>query len=146
MAGKSLTAATAVYMLSISDLFPTPVQLQGFAADDVTDTEAIPSAEVLMGVDSKLSGGFIYAPIPQTITLQADSDSNFVFDQWWAAQQQQQEAFIANAVIMLKAVGSKWNLTRGFLTSYKPMPTVKKILQPRQFQITWNFVLPSAVA
>lgn len=146
MAGKSLTAATAVYILSITDLFPVGQQLQGFAADDVFSTEQVPSAEVLMGVDSRLSGGFIYAPVVQTIMLQADSDSNFIFDQWWAVQQQQQEAFIANAIVMLKAVGSKWNLTRGFLTQYKPIPDAKKILQARQFQITWNFVLPSVVA
>lgn len=142
---KSLTAATAVYMLSLPDVFPIPQQLQGFSADDVFSIEQVPSAEVLMGVDGKLSGGFIYAPIPQTITLQADSDSNFVFDQWWSAQQQQQEAFIASAVITMKTVQTKWNLTRGFLTSYKPAPDAKKILQPRQFQITWNFVLPSVV-
>ena len=145
MAGKSLTAATAVYMLSITDLFTTPQQLQGFAADDVFNTDAIPSAETLMGVDGKLSGGFIYAPIVQNIMLQADSDSNFIFDQWFATQQQQQEAFIANAVVLLKAVGSKWNLTRGFLTQYKPIPDAKKILQARSFQITWNIVAPSAV-
>lgn len=146
MADKSLTAATAVYILTISDLFPIGQPLQGFAADDVFAVEQVPSAEVLMGVDGRLSGGFIYAPIVQNISLQADSDSNFVFDQWWAVQQQQQEAFIANATITLKAVGTKWNLTRGFLTQYKPIPDAKKILQFRQFQITWNSILPSAVA
>lgn len=146
MAGKSLTAATAVYMLGISDLFPVPQELQGFSADDVFSTEPVPSAQVLMGVDGKLSGGFIFHEVVQNIMLQADSDSNFVFDQWYAAQQQQEEAFIANAVITLRAVGSKWTMTRGFLTSYKPIPDAKKILQYRPYQITWESVISSAVA
>lgn len=140
---KSLTAATAVYMLSIPDLFAAPVQLQGFSADEIFDTDPLVSAEAQMGVDGKLSGGFVYNAVVQNITLQADSDSNAIFQQWWAGQQQQQEAFIANAVILLRSVQTKWNLTKGFLTNYKPIPDAKKILQPRKFQITWERVWPA---
>ena len=53
----SITSANAILTLAIPLLFPTPVQLQGFAADDVYDIPRIKSVETLMGVDGVLSGG-----------------------------------------------------------------------------------------
>lgn len=141
----SITGATAVVMLSIPGLFPNPQQLQGFAADDIFDTDAIESAETLMGVDGIMSAGFVFVPINQRYMLQADSASNFIFDTWWANQQQIQDLFFANAVIYLTALGTKWNLTKGALVSYKPVPAVKKLIQPRSFTIRWQSSLPSVV-
>lgn len=142
---SSLTGATAIYALGVTGLYTVPQQLQGFAADDVFSTEAIQSAEVLMGVDGNLSAGFVYVPVVQNISLQADSPSNDLFDQWWAAQQAAEETYIANALITLKAIGKKWTLTRGFLTKYSPVPDTKKLIQPRQYGITWNRVSPAPV-
>lgn len=139
----SLTGATAVIQLSIAGLFPTPQQLQGFAADDVFDTDAIESAEVLMGVDGIMSAGFVFVPVPQTYTLQADSPSVFIFDQWWAAQQAAEDTFPASGVVYLTAIGAKYNMTNGVLTSWKPTPDVKKLLQPRKFRITWQRIFPT---
>ena len=141
---RSITAANAVYMIAVAGVFATPVQLQGFAADEVWGTDPLKSAEVLMGVDGKLSGGFVYVPIEQNITLQADSLSNGYFDQWWNAMQGNQNPFPAQGTIRLRSVGSKWVLTKGFLTTYQPIPDAKKLLQPRKFGITWQAVTPAA--
>ena len=81
----SITSANAIIMLTIPDLFPAPQQLQGFAADDVYGVNDLKSAEVLMGVDGKLSGGFVFVPIEWSISFQADSPSLDIFDQWWTA-------------------------------------------------------------
>lgn len=144
MAG-SITGATAAYLLSVRGLYDDPQPLQGFAADDVFSTPAIKSVETLMGVDGFLSGGYVFTEIVQTISLQADSDSCDIFDNWWASQQAEEDTFIADAVIRLKALGRKWTMTRGFLTSYAPIPDVKKLLQPRKFEITWNLSSPSPI-
>jgi hypothetical protein len=144
MALKTITGANAIYMLGVTSVFPTPVQLQGFAADDVFDTDVLESAEVLMGVDGIMSGGFVFVPVKQNVTLQADSDSNDVFDAWWQAMQTSREMFYANATITIRAVGKKFTLTKGALTGYKPIPDTKKLLQPRKFSITWNTVAPAA--
>jgi hypothetical protein len=141
----SITGATAVVMLSIPGLYSIPQQLQGFAADDIFDVDQIASAETLMGVDGVLSAGFVFVPINQRITLQADSASNAIFDTWWASQQQIQDLYFANAVVYLTALGTKWNLTKGALTSYKPLPAVKKLVQPRPYTIQWQSSLPSVV-
>lgn len=141
----SITGSTAIVMLSIPGLFPAPQQLQGFSADDIFDVDAIESAETLMGVDGVMSAGFVYVPINQRISLQADSPSNLIFDTWWASQQQIQDLFFANAVVYLTALGTKWQLTKGALVSYKPLPGVKKLIQPRAHTIRWQTSLPAAV-
>lgn len=137
MAGN-LTAANCVFQLFIPDVFPAPQQLQGFAADDIFDTDSQEAVQTQMGVDGLLSAGFVYVETKQQITLQADSDSGDVFDQWRAAEKAALNAFAASAVIILPSLNRKYEMTRGFLTAYKPIPGAGKILKPRQFGITWN--------
>jgi len=131
-------------MLSIPGLFPVPQQLQGFAADDIFDSDAIESAETLMGVDGIMSAGFVFVPVNMHISIQADSPSNFIFDTWWATQQQNQEVFFAQGIVILNAIGTKWQLNKGSLVSYKPTPDVKKLLQPRRHTIRWQSSVPAA--
>jgi hypothetical protein len=137
MAG-SITAANAIFQLDIPDLFAAPQQLQGFAADDIFGTDDQETVQTSMGVDGLLSAGFVFVETRQRITLQADSASNDVFDQWNGAQQAALDAFPASAVVILPALRKKWQMTRGFLTSYKPIPDAGKILRPRTFTITWQ--------
>lgn len=134
---KTLTAANAVLTIQIAGLFPA-VQLQGFSADDVTDISDLAVAEAVMGVDGVLSAGFVFVPVIQGITLQADSDSCAIFDQWNGQQQATRDVFRAQGVLILPSIGSKWSLNRGVLTGFKPVPDTRKILQPRKFAITWE--------
>lgn len=139
----SITSANAVLMLAIPPLFPVPQQLQGFAADDIYDIPQIRSVEVMMGVDGLLSGGFVYVEIRQEISLQADSASNLVFDTWWTQMQAAQDVYVANGIIQLPSIATKFQMVRGFLTGYKPSPGAKKVLQPRRYEITWESVAPA---
>lgn len=141
---KTLTAANSVIMLTVSGLFDTPQQLQGFAADDVVDTDQVDSAETAMGVDGKLSAGWIPMAIKQTFSLQADSNSLAFFEAWYAAQQAIRELYIASGSVYLPATGRKYAMRRGFLTNHAAMPNVKKILQPRKFQVTWEALSASS--
>lgn len=137
MAGKTLTAANSVILLTVPGLFDTPVQLQGYATDDVFDTDAIEPAETMMGVDGKLSAGWVPKEIKQSYTLQADSDSVQIFDVWYQAQQRVREILRCSGTVILPAVAQKMILSRGVLTSFQPA-TAKKVLQPRKFTITWE--------
>lgn len=141
----SLTSANAVVMLWIPGIFPAPVPIQGFAADDVFDTDTIESAETLMGVDGILSAGFVFVPVNQNYALQADSPSISFFDLWWTTQQQTRDIYRANGLISLRALGKKWTMSRGVLTNYKPLPDAKKLLQPQKFRITWESSFPAIV-
>ena len=65
---SSITSANAIFLLSISGLYSVPQQLQGFAADDIFDVSGVSPGEVMMGVDGKLSGGFVYNPVSMSIS------------------------------------------------------------------------------
>lgn len=141
----AVTAADAVLTISIPILFPTPVQIQGFASDDAFDLPQLKSAEVMMGVDGILSAGFVFVPIPQSVSLQADSASNAIFDTWWAQMQASKATYQASGQIVLPSIGMKASLRQGTLTGYKPISAVKKLLQPRQHEITWASFAPSPI-
>ena len=71
----SISSTNAVITLTVPLLFPVPVQLQGWAADDVYDSDEVEFATTIMSVDGILSGGFVNAMIPWNIAFQADSAS-----------------------------------------------------------------------
>jgi hypothetical protein len=137
---RTLTAANSVLLLGIVGLFDVPQQLQGFGTEDIFDTDAIEPAETMMGVDGRLSGGFVPKPIVQNITLQADSASNLIFETWYQAQQTVREIYYATGAISLPSLNRKYVMVRGILTSTTVTPTAKKVMQPRKYGITWERV------
>jgi hypothetical protein len=141
----SITSANSVLMLSVSSLYVVPQQIQGFAADDIFDLDALEVAETMMGVDGRLSSGYVNVPVKWGISLMADSPSNAIFDNWYVSQKQQQDVYFANGSITLPSLGVVYTLTKGSLTSYQPGPNAKKVLQPRKHVITWESILPSPV-
>lgn len=139
----SITSVNAQFFITVPLIFPAPVALQEFTADDIFDTEDVDVAETSMGLDGVLSGGWINMPTPQTIALQANSPSNDLFDTWRLQERAAQDKFPANAVILLPGIHRKWTMTRGFLQRTKPIPDAKKTLQPRRFRIVWQDGVPS---
>lgn len=141
MAG-TITAANSVYQLVIPSLYPSPQQLQGYSADAAFDTEASDPAEIQIGVDGQVSAGFVPFLTRQTISLMADSPSVTVFENWLAAQKAVREIYYATATIVLPSVGRAYALTSGILTSIVSIPGTRKVLQPRNFVITWGSIDP----
>ena len=145
MANKTITSANSQFLLAIPGVFSSPLPLQGYAADDAFSSEAISSVETSMGVDGKLSAGFAFHPVKMKIKLSPDSPSIALFEAWNAAQVAARDAYFASAVIYLPATGRKYAATSGALTSYKPLPDAKKVLQPQEYEITWESVLPAGM-
>ena len=140
---SSITSVNSVYMLAIVGLYDTPQRLQGFAVDDVFDTESIDSAEVMMGVDGALSAGFVFVPVKQSIMLMGNSPSIEMFEQWYSNQQTSGELFAAKATVNLPSLGRAYSMTNGYLTAYSPISDAKKVMQPRKFGITWERITSS---
>lgn len=136
----SITSSNSIVMISIPGLFDVPQLLQGYSADDVFSTESINSAELSMGVDGVMSAGFVFVPIKQTFTLQADSLSNLLFDILYQSQQSIQEIYRIDGIIILPALFRKWSCRRGVLSNYPPLPDAGKTLKPRAFDITWESI------
>jgi len=137
----SLTAANSSFSLVIRSVFPTPQQLHGYGVDDAFSVSGIAPAEVAMGVDGVLSAGFIPTPKEMTITLQADSASNTIFDNWYQASEVLKEVIPADAVIIVPGISKMFTCVRGFLTGYSMMPDARRMLQARRYTITWQAII-----
>jgi hypothetical protein len=137
MPNYSVTSASAIYMLSIDTVYPTPQKLEGFGVDEAFDTEAVEMAEVQLGVDGFSAAGWVPRLTIQTITLLAASPSFLIFENWAAAMDLIKEVYYATGIITIPAIKRKYTLRRGVLTRYPPVPNARRTLQQRQFQVTW---------
>ena len=140
MDNSTITSANSVFTLVVAGLFPAPVQLKGYASDKAFTTEAVDLAEVQMGVDGRMTAGYVPNPVKQTITLQADSPSKDIFTAVIQAMKTAREVFYISGSISLPSTGESFTLTRGILTNAKQIPDAQKVLQPMDFVITWESV------
>lgn len=143
MNNRTLTSANCVLLISVSGLFDTPQRIQGFATDDITDAGDVQPGEVAMGVDGRLSAGFVPTQVVQNVALQADSLSNDMFESWLASERSAREKYVASGILIVPATSRRYTMIRGFLTSAPPIPSLKRTLQPRRYGITWERVDPS---
>lgn len=140
MADTTITSANSVFTIVVPGLFPAPVQLRGYATDRAFTTEAVDLAEVQMGVDGRMTAGFVPNPVKQTITLQADSSSKDIFTALIQAMKTAREVYFVSGSIALPSTGEAFTLTRGILTNAKQIPDAQKVLQPVDYVITWESV------
>lgn len=140
---RTITAANSVLLLSVAGLFDVPQRIQGFSADALTGTESLATKELVNGVDGRLSAGWVYVPVTQTITLQADSPSADFFDAIIQAEETAREAYVLTGSLVIPAIFKKYAMTRGFLSAAAKFPTIGRTLAPRAFTITWERVTPA---
>lgn len=145
MATKTITSANSQFALAIAGLFPAPQLLQGYASDDAFSTAAVSNAQTVRGIDGKMSAGFVFNDIQQTITVMPDSNSLQLFNAWVVAQLAAREVLVASATISLPAIGMKYVCTKGVLTLSPPIPDVKKVLSPVAYQITWESIVGAQI-
>ena len=134
----TITAANSVFMLGIANLFNIPVKMQGYAADDAFATDEVELMEKFMGVDGKLSAGFIPYIIQFDFNLQADSASNALMDALIAAEKIAREKFVLNATIILPSTGFIYAFTTGYLDKASVMPGAGKVLKPRKYSLAFQ--------
>ena len=142
---RAITAANAVIMLSADGLFPVPQQIQGFARDRIFTSDAVERAETMMGVDGRLSAGFVYNEVPMAITLMGDSPSNDFFEALDAAEQRIGGKYILTGLVRLKAIGRSYVLTRGFLMSMPIMPGLARTIEPRTYGLRFEKLSPAPI-
>lgn len=141
---RNLTSANSIITLSEdAGLFNGPQQLQGFDVDDISDTNTVKPAEVKMGVDGRKSQGYVPYLVEQGYTIQADSDSIDFFETILSYQQSIQDVVTLSGVINAPGQGKTYTMVNGTLTEAPPVPTLKKVAQPRKFMITWESATPS---
>lgn len=114
--------------------------VEGFASDDAFMADSVDVAEAVMGVDGRLSVGYTPYITKQTVTLQADSPSVVLFETIVGAQNTLRQPIFLDAVLALPAVQKSYVFTLGAMTRITPFPAGKRILQPVQYEISWEQV------
>jgi hypothetical protein len=146
MASKTITSADSSFVLSSSDFALIATSITGYAADAAFAFDEVVTAEMIQGVDGISSAGWLPRLYPQTIHLQADSDSRSVFDLIVATQDAAKTVYRLGGVITIPGLGMSYVLGRGVLTGYPPMAAVNKTLAPAEYKITWESVLPLPIS
>jgi hypothetical protein len=125
----TLTSANASVSMTASALFPQPVAVNGFAADDAFEPEAIENGEYSYGIDGTFSAGFVFNEVPLVLTIQANSPSIVTFEQIWNYEFSNRTKQIIGMTISVPSIARRYQFTNGYLRSYKA-PAGKRILQP----------------
>jgi hypothetical protein len=92
-----------------------------------------------------MSAGWVPVEKRMTISVMPDSPSSSFFDVWYAAQEAARELYFCDGAITLPSIHREFVMIKGVLSSYMAFPQVRKVLQARQFSITWNTILPAPV-
>lgn len=137
----TITSANSSLTLAVLKLFPVPQKIEGYAADDSFTVASQDVGEFVMGVDGRMSMGFVFNSVDMTITIMPDSPSLALFEAWINTEKATKDKFSANATVMMPSLGRKYVLTNGGLKTIKSMPDAKKLLQPMSFVITWQQVV-----
>lgn len=142
---RTLTNANSVLTLAVGDLDIGPVQLQGFGTNDMFDTTAIKSAEVMVGVDGVKSQGYIAFLVPFKFTLQADSLSIDIMDAIQEAQEAARETYELSMSLSAPGLGKLWTFINGTITEFKKTPKGEKLMQAQSYEITFGKMISSVV-
>lgn len=142
MADRTITSADSTFVLSVADMAILGVVLEGYAADAAFALDNADTAETMLGVDGRLSAGWIPRSYNQTITLAADSPSRQIFDAIVAYQDVNRTIVRLNSVITLPGNQYSYGMRRGVLKNYSAMPNAQRVLQPMTFAIEWERVEP----
>lgn len=140
---STITSANSVVALSVAGLFPVPQRIQGFSADRAWESGAIAMTETQMGVDGLKSSGYIFNPVPQTYSLQADSPSRSFFTAIINGMRAAREVLRIDGTIVLPATGESFTCTNGSLQDAPMLPGAGKVLQPMDYVIVWESIQPT---
>lgn len=132
----TLTTANSSIAITVQGLYPSSTLLSGYAADNIFEAAEVENGEYSMGIDGKLSKGFVFNEIPFTLTLQADSPSLRIFEQVWQYEVSNRDKLDVGLTVALPSAGLRYGLKDGAMRSYKA-PAGQRILQPGVVQFVF---------
>jgi hypothetical protein len=123
-----------------------PFTVEGYASDDAFAVETVESAIALMGVDGKMSAGWVPRITKQTITLQADSASRPLFEAWDGAQNVLRDVLFAEGALAYPGLLIGFALNKGVLTRLTPLPPARRVVEPVTFEISWGSIQSAPIS
>lgn len=140
-----ISAANAIFTITVPGLYNAPVTLKNFSTDRAWDVAEQNCAHTQMSIDGYLNAGFVSEPVEQSITLSAASESVIVFEAIMTAQQTARTLYRLGAEITLTGTGRKYTLVNGVLRGVSPMPSAGRLLADRHFAVSWQAIYPAGL-
>jgi hypothetical protein len=140
----SITSANARMTLTVRNsagIVVGPFTIEGYAQDAAFAVEAVDSAEVLMGVDGKMAGGYLPRITKHSFSLMANSPSIALFEAWDNAQKVLGDVLVADGFLSAPSLGRAYACVKGILTRLTPIPTARRTFSEAVvFEISWESV------
>ena len=135
---RTVTAANSIVLFSAEGYFDTPIQLQGFQAENAFSFSDATIGETRMGVDGKQSGGWVAHEVPFTIYLEANSESRKQMEDFRAWMNGKKETVLCTFDVTLVSTGKR-SIGKGFMVSASGGSSAQKLLQGSQY--VFNLVI-----
>lgn len=135
---RTITAANAIVLFKAEGYFDSPIQLQGFQADNAFSFGDATMGETRMGVDGKQSGGWVAHEVPFTVFLEANSPSRAQMEGLRAWMNARKETTLCTFDVTLVATGQR-SVGTGYMVSSSGGQSAQKLLQGSQY--VFNLVI-----
>ena len=123
-----ITSANATLILTVENLYPAGVKIEGFSTDNSFAMDDDTIAETHMGVDGKMTAGFTPSEKSITITLDAGSPSYEVLCNIYNTSKTNMTVLETSMQITVPALGKEFSLKNGVMISGHPVPSGEKVL------------------
>ena len=134
----TITAANAIFYLSVPGLYDSPVRIEQFGTDAMVSVAQNNPVVAQKGIDGHTSFGWVPTNREVTITLAADSPSLRLFEDWANYQETVREVMVCNAEFVIPSINRKIIGTRGGMTASQAHPNAAQTLQASGFVITFD--------
>lgn len=135
---KQITAANVKMVLVADILYPTGKNIDGFANDSLRSLDDLTLSESVMGVDGKLSHGFVKNPVTINLDLMPDQQGYKTFDNISQHMRTFNTILTLSLTIIDPTLNKKYTLTNGALTSWKAMPDATSTMQASTATMTFQ--------
>lgn len=137
---RDITSANSTAIMVVEELFPSGFAVEMFAADTAISQGDDTVAETRMGVDGKMVAGFVPSIKSITVTLEAPSPTISYMETLYQASQSNRRTYKVHLTITIPSIGKTYKYTNGVLKTAKPLPDLKKVLEPQNFAFDFEYL------
>ena len=145
MADIDITSANSTLIITVSALANASVAMEGYAVDNAWALDDAETAVAQVGVDAKMTAGWVPRLNPLTLSFAPNSPSVATLSAIITAQDANMTIYTLQGVLSCPSIGKSWTLSNGVLTRGKMIPDGSRILGPQSFQLTFESARPAVL-
>lgn len=141
----NITSANSEIILTVENLYPSGIKLEGYSTDTAWASEDVTLAEARMGVDGKMAIGMTPSPKTVTLTFEANSPSLQQLENIAACMELNMTIYKSDLQITIPSRNKEYSLTKGSLIRGRLLPDGKKVLDPQAFSFVFEKIKRSSI-